>query len=129
MTDIPLETGSAIETYIKDLKNQVKAGLGQDAILGGNMEIEIATTLEKDTSGKFNISVLKFGAGVSQQEVHKLKIPITLLSDAAKAEIEALKVEAEARKAHAEFEKSMAINRRDDYDKAINSKKEGNKLT
>jgi hypothetical protein len=46
MTSEPLTTGSAIASYIDDVKNQIKAGLGDDASLAGPIDLEMSTTLE-----------------------------------------------------------------------------------
>ncbi|HLC31059.1 MAG TPA: trypco2 family protein [Candidatus Nanoarchaeia archaeon] len=108
MTEIPLETGSDIMTYIKNLKTQVKEGLGEDASLSGPIELEVSTTLEKSAGGGFFISVLKAGAQVKREEVHTIKIPIKLISGADKKEEEARIAEAEARKAGAEEEKAKS---------------------
>jgi len=108
MTEPILETGSDITTYIKNLKMQVKEGLGEDASLSGPMELEVSTTLEKSAGGGFFISVLKAGAQVKHEEVHTIKIPIKLNSPADKAEEEAKIAEAEARKAAAETQKTQS---------------------
>lgn len=108
MTEQPLTTGSEIASYIKNFKEQVKAGLGEDASLAGPIDLEISTTLEKKAGGGFFISVLQAGAGIKHEEIHKVKIPIKLDSSADKIEEEARKIEAEKRKAQAEYEKALA---------------------
>src|SRR3989338_209826 len=108
MTEPNLNTGSAIADYIKNVKNQIKEGLGEDASLAGSMELEVSTTLEKSAGGGFFISVLKAGAQVKSEEVHTIKIPIKLISGADKKEEEARIAEAEARKAGAEEEKAKS---------------------
>jgi len=108
MTEPVLETGSDITTYIKNLKTQVKEGLGEDASLSGPMELEVSTTLEKSAGGGFFISVLKAGAQIKHEEVHTIKIPIKLISEADKKEEESRISEAEAKKATAEAQKVQA---------------------
>lgn len=101
MPDTLLTTGSAIADYIKDVKNQIKAGLEEDASLAGPIDLEMSTTLEKVKRGLFNISVLQVGAKVNQSEIHKIKVPIKLNSEVDKAE-------EEARKAEAQFQKTLS---------------------
>jgi hypothetical protein len=115
MTDQPLTTGSEIATYIKNFKEQVKVGLGEDAKLAGPIDLEISTTLEKTAGGGFFISVLQAGAKVKHEEVHKVKIPIQLTSEADKVEEEARKIKAERDKAQAEYEKMLAVKNKKDY--------------
>jgi len=98
MTNEPLNTGSAIATYIEDVMNQIKTGLGENASLAGCIDLEMSTTLEKSAEGGFKISVLQAGAKVKHQEVHKIKVPIRLDSDVSKMEDEALKAEAKFKK-------------------------------
>jgi len=102
MTDQPLTTGSEIATYIKNFKEQVKAGLGEDASLAGPIDLEISTALEKSAGGGFFISVLQAGAKVKHEEVHKVKIPIKLKSKADEIEEKARIAEAEAKISTAE---------------------------
>ncbi len=89
MQEVPLSTGSAIAEYIKDVKNQIKEGLGQDSSIAGAIELEMSTVLEKKGGGGFKISVLQAGANVKTQEIHKIKIPIKLDSKLDKAKNEA----------------------------------------
>ncbi|MCK4647691.1 hypothetical protein KAT24_02065 [Candidatus Pacearchaeota archaeon] len=110
MPGIPLTTGSAIADYIKDVKNQIKAGLEEDASLAGPIDLEMSTTLEKGAGGGFNISVLRAGAKVKHLEVHKIKIPIKLNS-------EVDKIEDEARKAEAEFQKKLSDKKKEFLEK------------
>lgn len=119
MTSQPLTTGSEIATYIKNFKEQVKEGLGEDASLAGPIDLEISTTLEKSAEGGFFISVLQAGAKVKHEEVHKVKIPIKLNSKANKIEEEAKIIEAEKRKAQAEYEKSLAVRNKEAIENPI----------
>jgi len=98
MSDTPLTTGSAIAEYIRDVKNQIRDGLGSDSSLAGAIDLEMSTTLEKGGGGGFNISVLQAGAKVKHQEVHKIKIPIKLNTDLDKAKDEAEISEAQFQK-------------------------------
>jgi len=98
MSDTNLTTGSALAEYIKDVKNQIKDGLGSDSSLAGAIDLEMSTTLEKGGGGGLNISVLRAGAKVNHQEIHKIKIPIKLNSDLDKAENEAKISEAQFQK-------------------------------
>ena len=107
MTEENLATGSAIANYIKDVKNQIKEGLGDDASLAGPIDLEVSTTLEKSRGGGFQISVLQVGAKVTHEQIHKIKIPIKLNSQADSIEMEARIAEAEAKKATAEKMKGM----------------------
>ena len=93
-----LNTGSAIANYIKDVKNQIKEGLGSDSSIAGVIDLEMSTTLEKVGGGGFKISVLQAGAEIKSEEVHKIKIPIKLDSDLDKAEHKAKIAEAEFQK-------------------------------
>ena len=101
MTEPTLETGSAIANYIKDVKNQIKEGLGNDASLAGPIDLEISTTLEKSAGGGFFISVLQADAKIKHEQIHKMKIPIKLNS-------EADKIEEEVRIKEAEYSKELA---------------------
>jgi hypothetical protein len=101
MANEPLTTGSEIASYIKNFKEQIKSGLGDDACLAGPIDLEISTTLEKTVGGGFFISVLQAGANVKHEEVHKVKIPIKFNS-------EADKIETEARISEAKFQKAMS---------------------
>jgi hypothetical protein len=101
MTKTILTSGTAMATYIKDVKDQIKMGLGTDASLAGPINLEISTTLEKTGGGGFQISVLQLGAKVKQEQIHKIKIPIKFNSKADAIEEEARMAEAEARKAAA----------------------------
>jgi len=111
MTDPILETGSAIADYIRDVKNQIKKGLGEDASLAGPIDLEISTTLEKSAGGGFFISVLQADAKIKHEQVHKMKIPIKLNS-------EADKIEGEARIKEAEYSRELA-------ERKVNSIKKG----
>ena len=108
MTELTLTTGSSIANYIKDVKNQIKEGLGDDASLAGPIDLEVSTTLEKSGGGGFQISVLQVGAKVTHEQIHKIKIPIKLNSKADSVEEEARISEAEAKKATAEAQKAQA---------------------
>lgn len=101
MSETPLTTGSAIADYIKDVKNQIKTGLEEDASLAGHIDLEMSTTLEKSVGGGLKISVLQAGAKVKHQEVHKIKIPIKLDSEVGK-------IEDEARISEAKFQKQLS---------------------
>lgn len=114
MSETILNTGSAIADYIKDVKNQIKIGLEDDASLAGHIELEMSTTLEKSGGGGFKISVLQAGAKVKIQEVHKIKIPIKLNS-----EID--KIEEEAKISEAKFQKKLSDKKTESLEKGTHS--------
>ncbi len=96
------DIGSPIKEYIESALRQIKDALPEDARVDGNINIEMSTVLQKEKGGGLKINVLNLGAKVSENQIHKINIPIRILTEAGKAVEEAMKSEAEAKKATAE---------------------------
>jgi len=96
------EVGSPIKEYISSTLKQIKDSLPEDARADGIVNIEISTITQKNKEGGVDIKVVNFGADVSQQQIHKITIPIRILTETGKMIEEANKAEAEAKKAVAE---------------------------
>jgi hypothetical protein len=91
-------TGSPIKDYIQSAIQQIKEALPEDARVDGIINIEMSTYLEHNKGGGIQISVLTLGTKISENQVHKISIPIRILTETGKAVEEALKAEAEAKK-------------------------------
>jgi hypothetical protein len=101
MDDIT-DIGSPIKEYISSALKQIKDALPDDARVDGTINIEMSTVLQKEKSGGIRIEVLNLGAKVSENQVHKINIPIRILTETGKAVEDAMKAEAEVKKAVAE---------------------------
>lgn len=98
----PSDVGSPIKEYISSALKQIKDALPEDARVDGTINIEMSTVLQKEKGGGIRIEVLNLGAKVSENQIHKINIPIRILTETGKAVEEALKAEAGAKKAMAE---------------------------
>ena len=78
-----------------------------DARVDGTINIEMSTVLQNEKGGGIRIEVLNLGAKVSENQVHKINIPIRILTETGKAVEDAMKAKAEAEKAVAEKTKRM----------------------
>lgn len=102
MNEIEDSIGSPIKTYIKSIISQVQDALPENARVDGTLTIEMSTVLSEEKGGALKIEVLNIGAKVAESHVHKVTIPIRILTDTGKAVEKAMKAEAEATKAAAE---------------------------
>lgn len=101
------EIGAPIKEYIQSTLKQIKDALPDDARVDGIINIEISTIMERNKGGGIQISVLTVGAKVSENQTHKITIPIRILTETGLAVEAALKAEAEAKKAMAEKQKML----------------------
>ena len=96
--DKQFTAGSPLKEFISSAINQIKDSLPNDARIEGVVNIEMSTIYEKEKGGVIRISVLQAGAKTSEQNVHKITVPVKILSDVDKAKDEADIAEAEKRK-------------------------------
>lgn len=81
----PTDIGSPIAQFIKNIREQVVAGLG-DWELKAPMELELSTIIEKEAKGGLQISVLNLGAKVNKGEIQKIKIVVGNKDEVSEAE-------------------------------------------
>lgn len=96
------DIGSPIKEYIDSALKQIKDALPEDARVDGTINIEMSTVLEKEKGGGLKINVLNLGAKVSENQIHKINIPIRILTETGKAVEKAIQEEAEAKIAMAQ---------------------------
>lgn len=103
-----IEVGSPIKDYIQSVMSQIKDAQSDDIIVGGLVEIEMSTILENEKGKRLDIRVLDIGAKVSENHVHKIKIPLRLVTPAYEKIREAKMAAAEADRVAAEADKLAA---------------------
>lgn len=94
--------GSPIKEYISSAIKQIREALPEDVRVDGIVNIEMSTILQREKGGGLRIEVLNLGLKVSEDQIHKITIPIRILTETGKAVEEAVKAEAEAKKLAAE---------------------------
>lgn len=102
MPDVKIGTGSPIQEYIRSVTQQIKDAQTEELQVGGLIEIEMSTVLEKQKSGGLRIGVLDLGAKVSENNIHKIKVPFRVVTEYYKKYLEAKMAEEEARKKDAQ---------------------------
>lgn len=91
------DIGSSIKDYLSSAIEQIKDALPEDARVDGIINVEMSTVLQKEKGGGLRIEVLNLGAKVSENQIHKITIPVRILTETGKAVEEALKAEAKAK--------------------------------
>ena len=98
MSNNESDNGTPIKDYIESAIAQIKSSLPADARVEGTVDIEISTFLEKGKDGGFNIKVLNLGAKVSESQIHRITVPIKIVTETDLIKEEAERAVAEAKK-------------------------------
>ena len=69
-------TSQELSGYLKDLQEQIQAGLTNDFVLKDGIEIELSVISKKDLGGGFKIFVAEGSGKYQKEELSKIKFAI-----------------------------------------------------